>query len=202
MGQERECKLRYKGATYTGKAYLETDFLLFRGGERLKIPFREMKAVQAHRGALQVDFAGGPSVLELGDAAAKWAQKILHPPSRLDKLGIQPGVTVGVVGDLEAEFLNEAAAAGAVIGDSSPKLVFFAAHKTADLRRVRALAASLPDGSALWVVYPKGADGIREIDVIEAGRSAGLKDTKVASFSPTHTALRFNATGHSRTPKD
>jgi hypothetical protein len=41
------------------------------------------------------------------------------------------------------------------------------------------------------VVYPKGVQTIREIEVLDAGRTAGLKDTKVASFSPTHTALRF-----------
>lgn len=32
---------------------------------------------------------------------------------------------------------------------------------------------------------------IREIDVIQAGKDAGLTDNKVCSFSATHTALRF-----------
>ena len=41
------------------------------------------------------------------------------------------------------------------------------------------------------MIYPKGIETIREIDVIEAGRAAGLKDTKVVRFSPTHTGLRF-----------
>jgi len=30
------------------------------------------------------------------------------------------------------------------------------------------------------------------MDVIRAGRAAGLVDTKICSFSKTHTALRFN----------
>ena len=34
-------------------------------------------------------------------------------------------------------------------------------------------------------------DSIHEMDVLEVTRSLGLKDTKVASFSSTHTALRF-----------
>lgn len=42
-----------------------------------------------------------------------------------------------------------------------------------------------------WVVYPKGQRHIREIDVMDAGRSAGLTDNKVCRFSNTHTALRF-----------
>jgi hypothetical protein len=41
------------------------------------------------------------------------------------------------------------------------------------------------------VVYPKGQNHIREIDVINAGKSAGLTDNKVCRFSDTHTALRF-----------
>jgi hypothetical protein len=59
------------------------------------------------------------------------------------------------------------------------------------LRRIPKLAASIHPAGALWVVYPKGVTEIREIDVIMAGREAGLKDVKVASFSATHTALKF-----------
>jgi hypothetical protein len=41
------------------------------------------------------------------------------------------------------------------------------------------------------VIYPKGVTAIREIQVIEAGRAAGLKDVKVAGFSASHTGLKF-----------
>jgi hypothetical protein len=40
------------------------------------------------------------------------------------------------------------------------------------------------------VVYPKGKQHIREIDVINAAKASGLVDNKVCSFSSTHTALR------------
>jgi hypothetical protein len=43
----------------------------------------------------------------------------------------------------------------------------------------------------LWIVYPKGKQEITELQVIEAGRQAGLVDVKVVSFSATHTALKF-----------
>ena len=42
------------------------------------------------------------------------------------------------------------------------------------------------------MVYPKGVTAIREVEVIQAGRHAGLKDTKVAAFSADRTALRFS----------
>ena len=196
MGQERNCKLRYGGGTQAGKAYLETDHLLFRGPQRLKLEFKQLTAVKADGGALRLDFAGGPAVFELGDAAAKWEQKILHPPSRLEKLGVKPGVKIRVVGEFDPEFLAEAQAGGASLAASAADLIFLAAEKSSDLRRIPKLAAAIPASGALWIVFPKGGKTIREIEVIEAGRAAGLKDTKVARFSSTHTALRFAAAKH------
>lgn len=189
MGQERECTLRYGGRKQIGKAYLETDFILFRGEPRLKVSFSELRAVAAENGALRLEFEGGPAVLELGEAASKWAEKILHPPSRLDKLGIKDGTTIRVLGALEPEFLKQAKAAGAKVSAGKADLIFLAASKTSDLQWIPELSAD----AALWVVYPKGTAAIRESEVIEAGRAAGLKDTKVARFSDTHTALRFAA---------
>ncbi len=189
MGQELDCTLRYRQRTLAGKAYLETAYILFRGEERLKIPFDQLTEVHAADGILKLEFAEGPALFELGAAAEKWARKILHPPTRLEKLGVKPGLAIVVEGELDAGFLRE-------IGEAAgPKaqadLLFFAAQKTADLARMAKLKARLKPRGALWVVYPKGVAAIREIEVIEAGRAAGLKDIKVASFSYTHTALRF-----------
>ena len=187
MGQERECTLRHGRRTQSGKACLETDYLLFRGAERLKVPFSDLTAVKAAGGRLHLEFPGGPAELELGDAAAKWAERILHPPSRLDKLGIKPGTRVRAIGELEPAFLEEVRAVGAVADGRDAALVFLAAENASALRRI----PKLTPGAALWVVFPKGVPAIREIEVIEAGRAAGLKDTKVVRFSATHTALRF-----------
>ena len=186
MGQEIECRMRYGKRSLAGKAYLETDYLLFRGDERVKIAFRDLTSVQASGGLLRLDFAGGPAELELGKSAEKWAQKILHPPSRLDKLGVKAGTTVRLVGDFDAEFVAELRARGAVEASRDAEIVFYAATRRKELARVRTLAAPV-----LWVIYPKGTAEIREVEVIEAGRAAGLKDVKVARFSETHTGLKF-----------
>jgi hypothetical protein len=189
MGQELDCTLRYHQRTLTGKAYLETAYILFRGEERLKILFEQLTGVQAAGGVLKLEFADGPALFEIGAAAEKWARKILHPPTRLEKLGVKPGLAIAVEGELEAAFLREI---GEVTGTKSKAdLLFFSAQKTADLARIAKLKARLNPRGALWAVYPKGVAAIREIEVIEAGRAAGLKDIKVASFSSTHTALRF-----------
>lgn len=190
MGQELDCRLQYQKRTSAGKAYLETDYLLFRGEERLKVAFKDLTAVHADGGLLKLEFPGGPAALELGKAAGKWAQKILHPPTRAGKLGLKPGLTVRLAGDFEPEFLEELSGS-AVEEKGKADLVFFRAAAARDLARVGKLKSWLKPAGALWVVYPKGVPAIREIEVLGAGRAAGLKDTKVASFSATHTALRF-----------
>lgn len=193
MGQELDCAMHFQGRSLAGRAHLETDHLLFRGEERLKIPFRDLTAVRAADGVLELDFAGSPARFDLGKAAEKWADKILRPPSRLDKLGIRPGDRVALVGTCEPGFLEEIGGRGATVAAAKekPALVCVAAQKGSDLNRVAKLAGALPPKGALWVVYPKGAAAVSESEVIQAGRAAGLKDVKVASFSTTHTALKF-----------
>jgi len=191
MGQELECTMRWGGRSLAGKAYLETYYVLFRGEERVKVAFKDLSSVSAADGVLQLEFAGGPAELELGKAAAKWAEKILHPPTRADKLGVKAGTTVRLVGDFEADFLEELRARGATVSDGAADLVFFAAGTNAELDQVKEIAAGMQSDGGLWVIYPRGVKAIREIEVIEAGRAAGLKDIKVASFSGTQTALKF-----------
>jgi len=192
MGQERECTLHIGNLSASGRALLETDHLLFRGPERIKVRFRDLTRVEARGGILRLEFEGGPAELDLGTAAEIWARKILHPPTRIEKLGVKPGVSVKLAGDFEDGFQQELRRAGAVVvdGRTRPDILLFAAAGPADLRKLPRASAFEPDG-ALWVVYPKGVTAIREIEVIEAGRAAGLKDVKVAAFSATRTALKF-----------
>src|SRR5215203_5213634 len=103
MGQELECRMRLGKRSLAGKAHLETDFVLFRGDERLKVAFKDLTSVTAKAGVLRLDFAGGPAELELGKAAEKWADKILHPPSRVDKLGVKKGTPVRLVGEFDPD---------------------------------------------------------------------------------------------------
>ena len=193
MGQELQCRMRYRDRTVTGKAYLETDFLVFRGDPRIKVLLKDLTGVKAADGVLKLEFPTGPAELELGRAAEKWAHKILHPPSRADKLGVKPQVPVRLAGEFETGFLDELQSRGAKIVDGRAKasLVFLDARKTSDLARIAKLVSGIAPDGAIWVVYPKGVKEIREIEVIEAGRAAGLKDVKVAAFSATHTALKF-----------
>ena len=70
-------------------------------------------------------------------------------------------------------------------------IIFFGAAQKNVLARLVLLRKSIAKNGAIWVVYPKGRQEIREADVIAAGKGAGMVDNKVCSFSNTHTALRF-----------
>src|SRR5271155_4522686 len=113
----------------------------------------------------------------------------------VDKLGIKPGQRISVMGVEDAQFLAELSGRVPDFSRGKPikeaDLIFFSAEAARDLTRLQTLAGSIQKAGAIWVVYPKGQKHIREIDVITAGKSAGLTDNKVCSFSSTHTALRF-----------
>jgi hypothetical protein len=100
---------------------------------------------------------------------------------------------VWVLGAFAAEFLAELKKKGAVVsrGKGKPAWILLAADALDDLARVKGAAGALKDAAGLWIVYPKGRKEIREHDVRGTGLRAGLTDVKVASFSETHTALKF-----------
>jgi len=195
MGNEAPCKLRFEGKTFSGKALLETSELLFRGDTRLKIPFPSITALQARDGELRVRTKDGLAVFTLGPQAEKWREKIANPKTLLQKLGVKPGETVSLIGEFPADFLLSLKKQDtAIFGGKAPKgapWYFLAAESRQNLQRVKSIANSLAGAAALWIVYPKGQTSITESDVRSTGLQAGLTDIKVASFSSTHTALKF-----------
>jgi len=195
MGNDCSCTLRYQGKSFSGKALLETAELFFRGETRLKIPFSSITALHAQDGALHVRTKEGLAIFDLGSQAEKWRQKIANPKSLLDKLGVKPGDHVSVVGNFPAGFLADLNKQGVLLAQSAlgkdSAWVFLEANSPRQLALVKPIAKSLRGAAALWIVYPKGQKSITENDVRSSGLAAGLTDIKVASFNPTHTALKF-----------
>jgi hypothetical protein len=195
MGNELSCSVRFGKRESEGKVLLETSEILFRGEFRLKIPFSMIKSAKAADGELHLQTPDGLAVFRLGPAAEKWRDKILHPKSRIEKLGVKSEAKISLLGKFEPEFLREvgsltkSVSKGKAASDSES--IFFAADSKADLGTLSKLSKSMQGATALWIVYPKGQEDITENDVLAAGRKAGLKDVKVVGFSPTHTALKF-----------
>jgi len=195
LGRELVCNIRTAGSTVAGKVLLESDEIVYRGDVRLRIPLASLKSVSARGGELHLSWPEGAAVLELGEDARKWAHRILHPKSRADKLGIRPGLAISAIALGDGLFLKKLRAVAKRFSDLRPldasDLIFLGAEKAVELGRIKTVIPSLGSGGALWIVYPKGKQEIREQQVLGAGRQAGLVDVKVVSFSPTHTALRF-----------
>lgn len=195
MGSEVRCTARFGKQVSEGTALLESNEVLFRGDFRLKIPFGSIKSAKAADGELRLETANGVAVLKLGSAAEKWREKILHPKTRIEKLGIKPGTKIVLIGGFDADFLDELKQLTRSITrdkvSSDADAVFFMADLKKELSQVARIAKSLQGAAALWIVYPKGQKSITENDVLGAGRKTGLKDVKVVGFSATHTALKF-----------
>ena len=112
MGAETTCAVTFRGKTSTAKVRLETNVLQIRGCDlKLDLPFSAMKTVAARDGSLLIGQASGALTLGLGAAAIRWADKILHPPSRLTKIGARPEWRTIVIGDVENDFVEELRAA-------------------------------------------------------------------------------------------
>ena len=195
MGRELQCRAKFGGKWIEGKALLETSEIIFRGDLRLKIPFTELESVVARNGELHLKWSGQSAVLELGEQAEKWAHIILHPKSTADKLGIKPGLTISALHLPDDATMQDARKMAAAFSDSKPlknsDVIFFGATTASELGSLKKLLPSLATTGAVWVVYPKGQKEITELQVLNAGRAAGLVDVKVVSYSSTHTALKF-----------
>jgi hypothetical protein len=114
----------------------------------------------------------------------------------LDKLGIRPGMRVAIVDIDDPEIRRLIAERTTDLTEDWPEpdtdVVLVGAETFEDLSRLGDLAGCIRPNGAIWVISRKGkAATLRDVDVIEAGKQARLVDNKVASFSPTHTALRL-----------
>jgi hypothetical protein len=194
VGREAPCIGHFNNETSEGKAQLETDFLLFRGTFRVKVPLKGIQKLTASDGRLCIRFEEGTLQLDLGAAAVKWMQKIQNPLSLMDKLGVKADAVVSVIAIRDEGFLDALRAVTShVTIELTPKsdFIFAGIESQDDLGRIAEVPANLTPAGALWVVWPKGQKHITEAQVMAAGKNAGLVDTKIASFSATHTALKL-----------
>ena len=198
MGNEANCTVKFGKQKGRGKALLETSELIFRSEDaalRLKILFSTIKSAKAVEGELRLETPDGLAVFSLGANAEKWCEKILHPKSRMEKLGVKADASVSLVGDFDEDFFEELRGVTKNIGNGKAaedsQWIFLSALLARDLAQVSKLSKKMKGSTGLWVVYPKGRKEITENDVLAAGRRAGLKDVKVVGFSATHTGLKF-----------
>jgi len=191
MGKEAEVEAFWPdGGHAVGRLQFEPPKLIFRGPERRVFEADGLAGVRAEGRDLVL--AGGER-FRLPTPAAAWAEAILHPKGRLDKLGVKPGQRTAVVGLDDPDFAAELAARAPPMdqGDNLD-LLFYAADSAAELAAIGNLVLRLAPRGAMWVVSLKGrAARVKDVEVMAAAKAHGLVDTKVCAFSETRTALRF-----------
>jgi hypothetical protein len=115
--------------------------------------------------------------------------------SRLDKLGIKPGMSVALVDLDDKAFRRELATRTDVVAEGRPRkdteMILFAVDGPAPLRRLTTLQRSIRRDGAIWVVWPKGQAHIKEDMIRAAAIAQGLVDIKVIAFSETLSGLKL-----------
>ena len=190
MGKEAQVRARFADGEDEGRLLLEPPRLVFRGRSRRVFQGEALGGVIADGADLVV----GDARFTLGERlAAAWAEAILHPKSRLDKLGVKSGQRVAVVGLDDPAFAVELATrVEPPRGEDPMDLLFYGADGADDLARIGLLVPRLAEGGAMWVVSLKGKlSKITDVEVMAAAKAAGLVDNKVCAFSDSRTALRF-----------
>jgi len=174
-----------------GKLVWEPPKLIFRGAYRGIYQGHALRGIRTEGEDLVLS-DGTRFTLEPGQAE-KWLHAIQNPPTRLDKLGVKPGMTVVVDGLEDEAFLNELATrVGPVEAEEGIDLLFLAAEDLADFDRLEDWQGALADKGAVWVVAQKGKGApLKDVEILQAMRGLGFVDTKVCAFSQSHTALRF-----------
>jgi hypothetical protein len=121
-----------------------------------------------------------------------------EPPPKplLDKLGVKEATRVSVLGLGGSGFTEELRTrTGDVtvgrVAKNSDLIIIFVDHRDDLDEALAPLEPALVRNGAIWVVRPKGVPHIKEVDVIDAGKRAGLVDNKIASFSDTLSAMRL-----------
>lgn len=192
MGKEAEVRAVFAEGEETGRLQYEAPRLVFRGAQRRVFQGGDLTGLRAEAGDLVL--ANGVR-FALGDkASASWADAIANPKSRLDKLGVKPGMRVAIMNVADDALAGELAARGAsaVEGLGQLDILFYGADSAAELDRIPELIPALADKGALWICSRKGkAAAVKDIEVMAAAKAHGLVDNKVVGFSDTLTALRF-----------
>jgi hypothetical protein len=195
MGLTAECNVLCEQQTYRCKAYLEEREVILRGEFRLTLPFAEIGSLESDDERLVVHHSGPAVTLLLGKDARKWAARITHPPSLIDKLGVKKGQVVSVLGIDDPRFWDELRdrTAKIAVGTASKDSdwIFVAVESEDDLARLRTLKASIKKTGSIWAIWKKGRKALTEDHIREAAIGAGLVDVKVARVSDALSGLKL-----------
>ena len=193
MGREAQCHAALGDLAGETHAWLESDAVILRGDIAGRFRLADLRDIRVDADVFEASTERGPLRLHLGAAeAARWLDRIAHPRSLGQKLGLGPGVSVHVAG-AHPEIL---AMLGALGADMAPldraRLVFVAVEAQEDLQALDTLASGLPDPTQLWVLRVKGkAATVKESEIMARLRAHGWAPSKTAAWSDRFAADRY-----------
>jgi hypothetical protein len=195
MGREAITTFRIGGRQGRGRVHLDSACVLFPGHVPARVAFARMRDVRADSGVLHFRCEAGPVEIDLGAAAPRWAEGIVNPKSRLEKLGVKSGLRCAVIRVGEPGFAAEIRAATGIAAalrvSAGTDIVFIGIEQPADLRKLRDVRARMRDDAAVWIVHPKGKGAtVRDDEVRQGIAEAGLVDVKIAAFSERLTSTK------------
>src|SRR5580658_6951784 len=102
MGRTANCAVRVGTRKFKAQVELETDEIIVRGPEGFRLKFAEIQgSLEVVGASLHATDKKRSAAFELGvKEAALWAEKVRHPPSRIDKLGIKQSSRLAIIGEL------------------------------------------------------------------------------------------------------
>ncbi|OYU69767.1 MAG: DUF3052 domain-containing protein [Alphaproteobacteria bacterium PA2] len=190
MGKEAEVPAVFPDGEDLGRLQLEGARLIFRGAARRVYDGEALLGVSAMGGDLILPDGAR---FRLGEKqASAWADAILNPKTRLDKLGVKPGMAVAIRNVDDDALVDELTARGVTLVDTRFDILFYGADTVAEVQGLAGLMEVMAPKAAVWIVSRKGkAATIKDVEVMTAAKALGLVDSRVVGFSPTLTALRF-----------
>jgi hypothetical protein len=194
MGLEaKHTTITIDGQTHAGDALLESDevFVRIEGeSKRRRLKLAALAKVRGEGSTLSFEHEGVRYAIEVA-GAARWATKILSPPSLLDKLGIRDTAHVAGLDDETAFQKALKAAKVKLVPLAESTSVVVGVTTRAQLSILARARRAVGDSLALWIVYPRGQKTLTEEHVRAAAIAEGLVDVKVARFSDTRSALKL-----------
>lgn len=203
MGYETKCRVRVaEGAggvreSDAATVLLEADELIVRGEARVRVPRAEITRVASRNGVVTVTSPSATVTLTLGaEAAVKWEKKLTEPAKALiDKLDVKPDANVWLLGVDEETLIRQLRQRTTHLSTgraaTACDVVFVQVNAQSDFRRVDRAAKAITEDGAIWVVHPKGPNGVADTAIFARAKQLGLTYTKVARVSDTLSAEKL-----------
>lgn len=195
MGLEAACRGVIDGKAHSGRLHVDSKEIAFSSpGVKWKHPVGAGTKARVTGGRLEVGSGKKLASFELGDDAGKWLEKVLHPPSRLKKLGVKPGQMVFLKGAFPGGFVDELVAGGAGLARTvaACTLALALVKSTRELAAVDGMIERLSPGASIWIVWPKGTGRpVSQSGVMELFARHAMGPGKTCAFDDELSALRF-----------